>query len=383
MRRLPPGVVSLPAVLRPPPLPGSYLVLETTNRCSLACVHCTVSEPGHPHHAQTGMLSLTTAQRVFDDLARVGARFDTLIPFWLGEPLIHPEFGAIYRAGLRAAVDHGTFGQVELHTNATHLGRDRVRAALNTAPVRQVWHLSLDAATRDAYRRVKGVDRFTEVEANVEAFLTQKARLGAPWPRPVFQFIVGRNNAHEAEAFRARWERACDARGLAVQAAAQHVPDGSDAIVFFRQLDAPTPEDQAAENQVFRDTMARLGLALPRPDLSPERLEPGHARPCASPWKSPTIAWDGTLTMCTRDNRAVQALGNVNDTPFSELWWGAEAAARRARVASGSYAGLPVCGACFIPYSANTTDLRPEDVAAWAGLRAGAPQRLADTHGSA
>jgi len=49
----------------------------------------------------------------------VGARFDTLIPFWLGEPLIHPEFGAIYRAGLRAAVEGRVFGKVEVHTNAT------------------------------------------------------------------------------------------------------------------------------------------------------------------------------------------------------------------------------------------------------------------------
>ena len=83
-------------------LPGSYLVLETTNRCSLACVHCSVSEAGHPHHGASGFLALGTARALFDDLARVGARFDTLILFWLGEPLIHPDFGAIHAAALRA-----------------------------------------------------------------------------------------------------------------------------------------------------------------------------------------------------------------------------------------------------------------------------------------
>jgi hypothetical protein len=265
-------------------------------------------------------------------------------------------------------VDHGSFGQIELHTNATHLGRDRVRAALNAAPVRQVWHLSLDAATRETYRRVKGADRFVEVEANVVAFLTEKARTGARWPRPVFQFIVGRNNAAEAAAFRDRWTATCARLGLPVRTAAQLVPPGDDAIVFFRQLDAPTPADQEAENAVFRDTAARLGLPLPRPDRTPPALS-DKATACASPWKSPTIAWDGTVTMCTRDNRCVQTLGNVNDTPFSALWWGDEARARRARIAGGSYAGLAVCGDCFIPHSANTTDLTMSDVEAWVGVR--------------
>ena len=44
-------------------LAGSYLVLELTNHCNLACVHCAVyedqqSEEGHPHYATKGYLDL-------------------------------------------------------------------------------------------------------------------------------------------------------------------------------------------------------------------------------------------------------------------------------------------------------------------------------------
>ena len=252
----------------PTALAGSYLVLETTNTCSLACVHCTVSEAGHPHHARAGHLPLGTAEAVFADLVAVRARFDTLILFWLGEPLVHPEFGAIYRAALRAA-GAGVFGRVELHTNATHLGAAQVRAALNLAPVPQVWHFSLDAATVPTYRAIKGADRLAVVERNVLAFLDAKVARGARWPRPVFQFIVSDKNVDELPEIRARWERACRDRRLPVRAAAQDVPPGEDAIVFFRQLDAPTPGEQERQNRIFRDSMARLGLALPRPNRSP------------------------------------------------------------------------------------------------------------------
>ena len=87
----------------PPSLPGSYLVLETSNTCSLSCQHCSVSEAGHAHHQQKGWLKLSTAEALFGDLERSGTAFDALILFWLGEPLIHPQIKEIYRRGLRAA----------------------------------------------------------------------------------------------------------------------------------------------------------------------------------------------------------------------------------------------------------------------------------------
>lgn len=353
-------------VSRPPALAGSYLVLETTNTCSLACVHCSVSEADHPHHARTGYLPLSTADALFDDLRAVGAHFDTLILFWLGEPLIHPSFGAIYQSALRVA-NAGVFGKVELHTNATHLGASQVRYALNLAPVPQVWHLSLDAATRETYRRIKGADRHEVVERNIEGFLDAKAARAARWPRPVFQFITSSKNEEEAERFRDRWVSACQRRRLPVRVAAQEVPPGEDAVVFFRQLDAPDPATQERENAVFRRTMARLGLPLRREEKSPTVVPTGNTAVCACFWKSPVVAWDGSVTTCTRDNRLENRLGTLHETPFSQLWWGKDIRGYRASVSRGDYGALPLCQSCFIPRSSNTTDITPQEIAAHDG----------------
>jgi len=348
----------------PPHLPGSYLVLELTNRCSLACVHCSVSEADHPHHQDTGYLDVGLAEHLFQDLSRTGARFDSLVLFWLGEPLIHPHFLRIWQSAVRAAVRHGIFGKVEVHTNATHLDAGVVRGVLNQATLPQVWHFSLDAIERASYTRIKGMDRFEQVQANVERFISRRAEFRAPWPRPVFQFIVGANNVEQVAPFRAHWEQVCRSTGTPVRVAAGHVPAGDDAVIFFRQLDCPTPEEQAQTNALFREAMAAQGLLVPMQAEAGVEVRAENLAACSGFWKSPVISWKGEVTTCTRDNLLENQVGTLAEAPFSELWWGEMMAGRRARVAGGDYGGLPPCATCFIPRSLNYAGLGPDDIAA-------------------
>lgn len=345
-------------------LPGSYLVLETTNRCSVACVHCSVGEADHPHHDRTGFVTVPLVRKLLGDLVAARARFDVFIPFWLGEPLLHPDFSAIYQEALRAAGEHGVFQRVEVHTNATHLTADRVKLALNQSPVPQTWHLTLDATTPETWKAIKGRSVFSDVVANVERLVAEKARLRAPWPRLVFQFIVSDRNVAEVPAFKAQWEAACARVGLPVRTAAQDVPSGTDAVVFFRQLDAPTPSEQERQNAVFRQAMATLGVPLPRPAKSPVAIG-ANTGVCGCFWKSPVIGWDGTLTTCTRDNRLQNALGNVAETAFGDLWFGPTAGRWREQVARGDYAALAPCQACFIPQSSNYSGVTPAEIASY------------------
>jgi len=351
----------------PPHLPGSYLVLELTNRCSLACVHCSVAEgKAHPHHARSGYLDGALALGLVDDLVELGARFDALILFWLGEPLLHPHFTTIWRHALRAAAAHRTFGKVEVHSNGTHLTAARIQAALNRAEVEQPWHFSLDAIRRETYLAVKGMDRFELVQDNIAAFLAAKARSGARWPRPIFQFIVGENNLAEARAFREHWEGLCRKLGLPVRAAAGHVPPGEDAIVFFRQLDCPTAQAQERSNALFRQEMAAQGLALPPQAEQGRQVQPERPSACSGFWKSPVVGWQGDLTTCTRDNLLQNRVGSLREARFRDLWWGGTMGQRRVAVAEGDYGALKLCQSCFIPQSLNYSELSPRDIAAQA-----------------
>ena len=347
---------------RPPHLPGSYLVVELTNRCSLACVHCSVSEKDHPHHTATGYLSPDLFDGLIDDLVDTGARFDALILFWLGEPLLHPHFSRLYRRALRAAAEHSTFGKIEVHSNATHLTAPRIAGLLNDADVPQVLHLSLDAIRRDTYLQVKGLDRFDKVQANVAAMLAAKGRSGSRWPRVVLQYIVGTNNVSEVGEYRRHWEDTAKAAGVPVRSVAGHVPPGEDTIVFFRQLDCPTAELQERENAVFREEMSRQRLALPEAADKGVAVEAANPRPCSGFWKSPVVGWEGDVTVCTRDNELLNGIGSLSEARFSELWWGETMRRRRQQVAEGDYAGLSLCATCFIPRSLNHAELSDDDI---------------------
>jgi MoaA/NifB/PqqE/SkfB family radical SAM enzyme len=354
-----------PFARRPPALDGSYLVVELTNRCSLLCVHCSVSEVGHAHHQRTGYLDPALFDGLMADLSAVGARFDALILFWLGEPLLHPHFTRIYRRAVRDSVQHGTFGKVEVHSNATHLTPARVAAALNEAPLPQVWHLSLDAATVETYRAVKGLDRFAQVDAQVEHLLRERARLRAPWPRPVLQFIVGDNNVQDVDRFIDRWSGLLRSIGSPFRLAAGHVPPGEDAVLFLRQRDSATPEAQDRDNALLREAARRLGLSLPSAEAAVSTgatVQAHNLRPCSGFWKSPVISWRGELTACTRDNLLHNTVGSLRERPFSTMWWGEAMRAHRAAVAGGDYGALPLCQTCFIPTSLNHTELSAEDI---------------------
>jgi radical SAM protein with 4Fe4S-binding SPASM domain len=356
-------------------MPGSYLVLETTGTCNLACVHCdrsSIPPVGQDEQAHGPFLELELARRLMADLGAFGARFDTLILFWLGDPLLHPHFAQLYPMLLR--LNERVFGKIELHTNAVALSPALAQVALNQAETPQVWHLTMDAVHRHTYRRIKGRDHLALVERQVEDLIARKGRLGATWPRIVLQFIVSDRNADEADLCRARWARVLHRAGLRVRTAAGQVPGGpgDEAVIFFRQLDCPTAEEQSRQNSVFRSVAAGMGLELPSAEATPEQVQAHNPRPCSGFWKSPVVRWNGDLTVCTRDAGLEMSLGNLRDTNFTSLWWGREAEAQRARVAQGDYRDLPLCGECFIPRSANYTGIERLEIerhARWAERR--------------
>ena len=343
---------------------GSYLVVELTNRCNLRCVHCAVADPDHPHHAQqAGSLNPALFESVLHDLEAVDGHFDNLIMFWLGEPLLHPNFGRIYRSALRSAVRFQTFLKLEVHTNAVPLTLQRRRDLLNSAVVPQVLHFSLDASCRETYLRVKGRDQFDDAIQNAEQFIIEQTQLGARWPRPVFQFIVGSNNVADIPDFVAHWTAVCSRAGRDARLAAGHVPPGEDPVLFFRQLDCPTAAEQERENALFRKAMTELGLELPPQAAQGEQVLAENTTACSGFWKSPVLDWTGKLTACTRDNHLLNSLGNVADSPFSELWWGEQMLQRRNQVSKGCYDGLELCTTCFIPRSLNHSELSESEIA--------------------
>ena len=349
-----------------PLLTGSYLVLETTNQCNLACVHCAVSEEGHEHHQKTGFLSLHVAHDLFQDLSLSKISFDTLILFWLGEPTLHPCFSDIYLLALRNSVRHQIFHHIEVHSNCILLTDSHQKTLLNSASVPQKLHVSLDAQHEETYRKVKGRNGLHQAKENAKKLLLRKKEQDTPWPRVVLQFIIGENNYSEAEHFLMYWRDFLSTHEIPFSVSAGHVKEGTDVVIFFLQLYAPTPQRQNIENQIFYDTVQKMGVNFVSSD------DDGHSKllqdsiknkyPCSGFWKSPSIDWQGNLTFCTRDNQLCNAIGNIGEVPFHRLWTSQRVQKIRDNVQKCDYGEHVICQNCFIPKSFNHSTISIQEI---------------------
>ena len=343
-----------------PRIAGSYLVLELSNVCNLTCVHCAVSESNHPHHSTMGHLDVSVVDALIEDMVANKIQFDVLILFWLGEPLLHPKFTLIYRRLVRAIWKHGIFSSIEVHTNSILLDAVKRRVLLNRLPVPQKIHCTIDAFLPETYQAIKGRNVLHEVNANVESLLRDKSALGTSSLRIVLQYIVGSNNVAEVSEFHRYWTSIAKSLGQPFFVSAGQIPEGKQDGIFFRQLDCPTEEEQHHEGQVFVKAMQKLGVSFPQ--HSPVLKTSDGLHPCSGFWKSPTIDWQGNLTMCTRDNTLQNGLGNIVKIPFSKLWWGQRQRSNREQVSHSNYDALSLCQTCFVPNSCNHSTITPEEI---------------------
>ena len=347
-------------------LPGSYLVLEFTNHCNLACVHCAVyedktAEQGHPHYQKKGYLDPQLLRNLLDDLIQKKIRFDALILFWLGEPLLHPEFTRLYRMALRAAQEHDIFGKIEVHSNVVLLKEAQRRTLLNSASVPQILHCSLDAHSVETYQRIKGSSQFEQARDNARSLLLEKHQKGSRWPRIIMQYIVGSNNRHEISDFRSYWENTARTANIPFQISVGTVETGTTDGIFFRQLDCSDRETQLRENKVFREEMKKEELFFDVKEPVQE-MNDENRHPCSGFWKSPVIDWTGEVTVCTRDNELKNCLGSIEQHSFSQIWWGERNRANRRAVAKACYDDLELCQDCFIPLSLNHSVISAEEI---------------------
>ena len=354
-------------------LPGSYLVLELTNRCPLACGHCAVSEAesGHPHYETIEHMGPGMVRELLLDLRAAGLRFDNLVLFWLGEPLSNPRFVEIYESILEISGNGEVFGKLEVHSNGFPLSEEIARAACNDARIPQVWHLTMDAIRKETFAVIKGVDAFEKSQRQATRMVRLRGELGTRWPKLAVQFIVSDVNVDEAADFVAYWARVFREAGLPVRPTGFHVPvDGPEHYIYLKSLDCPSPDEQDRQNRVYAGLMRSLGLRSPVDPDAERRVGSAVPRtlltPCSGFFKSPTISSDGRVTVCTRDNSYHLVVGSLKEQSFSRIWLGSAVLnRRRQQVARGDYGELPYCQTCFIPHSVNYSGIDDAHIAAF------------------
>ena len=322
-------------------LPRS-LYLETTNRCDSKCQTCIRTFRSLEPPADLTLEQVKAITEQFSVLERV-------VLHGIGEPLLNREIFEIV-AYLKTRAATVLFNSDAISLTATRALR-LIQSGLDE------YRVSLDAATRQTYRRLRGVDQFDRVVANVQRLVQLERGRSRSAPRVSLWFTASRANLDELLAF--------------VRLAADL---GVDEVyvqrLVFNGLGLATAENalhgrlQRQEQEVLDQAqeLARgLGVALrasglttPLASLKGEMSSPRPWAGCQRPWTLSYVTANGNVLPCcispwvARDYQAL-ILGNALAEPFADIWNGERY--RRFRIDFESESPPDPCRGCGLLWS--------------------------------
>ena len=266
------------------------ILLDLATACNLRCPMCEVWGSNDVDRVEPvkGVMDLEAMLRALDEVASAGP---LLQPSMWGEPLIAPGI----RERLLAMKKRGL--AVAMNTNGLALSTAMAEFLVETEV--DAVMVSVDAASPETLKKVRGIGDLERVEAAVVRLL--QARGERDLPRIGVSFTIQEANRHELTAFLERWVGVVDV-----------VRTG---LVF--------------ENGRFPG-MPRL----------PERT------PCPALYRTLPIHNDGTASICCLDGFRAVPVGNVFEKGVREVWHGEEFAKVRYLHETGQWEKVPFCRDC-------------------------------------
>lgn len=281
----------------------SQVIVDATEVCNLACIHCPHPIFKQSVHYKARYQSPELNEKLVREVREHGRGRTQYIRYTgEGEPLIHPEiFGMLGLAVRESGVP------VSLTTNGVLLVEKRRKLLLETGV--SVVDISIDAHTPETYARIRVNGDLGVTRANVLALLRDVERLGSAM-KVVVSYVEQTLNVEETAEFERYW------RG-----------EGASFVVIRRLHSAAGAVPDIAEN-----IHKSIG-ASPR-------------RPCLYPWERITLNPRGELIFCPQDWVHGSVVADYRTTTIRETWKSEFYRKLREAHLSNHYENHPFCRNC-------------------------------------
>lgn len=275
----------------------SQIVVDTTERCNLACIHCPHADFTAKGLLGNVFLDVALHNKMVDEVAADGRGICRYLRYTgQGETMMHPHMFEM----LGYAVDRaGT--AINVTTNGTLLGETQARRLLDTGV--HVVDISIDAFTDATYALVRRKGKLEKTRSNVLRLIDFKLR-GGYGTMVVVSFVEQSQNADEVEQFEAFWKNA-----------------GVNYVVIRRQHSAGG---------------VKPGLVS----------TPSMRYPCLYPWERLTLGPDGMLHYCPQDWVHGSEIANYQETTIKETWQGEAMRNLREAHLRNDFSCHKFCGQC-------------------------------------
>jgi radical SAM protein with 4Fe4S-binding SPASM domain len=291
------------------------LYLETTNRCDSECQTClrtfnTLEPPKD--------LTLAEVQRLVDQFPVL----ERVVLHGIGEPLLNKQiFEIVAYLKTRGAT-------VLFNSDAISLTQKRAAQLIDSGL--DEYRVSMDAATRETYARIRGVDQFARVIRNVGYLVSLLQQQGCSRPRVSMWFTTLKTNLDELPAF----IRLAAQLGVPEVNAQRLVFYGQGLAVQEQSLHRRLEECEQgllgeAETlaQQYGITFKASGATTPIQSLNGAAPDQRPWAGCQRPWTLSYVTANGNVLPCcispwtTKSYRNL-VLGNAFTTEFAHVWNG-------------------------------------------------------------
>lgn len=276
-------------------------MIDVTEFCNLACIHCPHEEFAKSEAFGGRHLDLKLHKKLIDEVAQDGkGRCKFLRYTGQGEPLIHPHFREMVEyAGKHSEVP------INVTTNGMLLNEKIAKALLNAGV--NVFDFSIDAHTPETYAKIRRKGDLSVTRPNVLRLIELVQQDGFD-AKVVVSFVEQPLNTQEAEDFEKFWQAA-----------------GADYVVI-RRLHSCAGSKEKVAKYLWQQKIPR--------------------RSCLYPWERLVLSPSGKVGYCPADWRYTAKIASLKNMTLKEIWQSDFMKELREAHLSGNLSGYPLCAQC-------------------------------------
>lgn len=298
--------------------PPQIYNLETTNHCPYKCIMCPRT---YDMTRSLGHMDFELFKDIVDQVRPAWQKHSLRSPptmqlLHFGEPMVYPKF--------RESVDycHQRGFNVYISTNPSVWTDRRIDEILDSQ-LDDLW-VMVDGMDDETSKAIRGpAASFVRGERNLRELARRKTERGLKKPRLTVQMIRQPRNRHQWDLFRTYWN---DIPGI----------DGAYLDYFSTFSGGTDPINSIAGDLSAEDSDQAKELA---------RRHYLAEFPCAYPWHSVSVTWQGKVVPCCRDVNEAVVLGDLRRDSLEKIW-NDEPIQQLRREFSSRKVATPLCASC-------------------------------------
>jgi len=254
----------------------SQVMVDMTEVCNLACIHCT-----HPAFKESSiykkrMLSPDLNKKMIEEVSVHGKNITKYIRYTSnGEPLVHPKS---YEMILDAVKNSGT--KVTLTTNGTLLKEHKMQKLLDTGL--HMIDVSIDAFKNETYEKVRVNGNLNITRSNIIKLISMKNK-NLSKTKIIVSFVEQNLNSSEINEFKKFWN------------------------------------ENGADEVLIRSLHTNSGSNLTEAQTKNLNINKNR-RPCLYPWERIVLNAKGYLAFCPTDWYGKSELVDYKNSSIKETW---------------------------------------------------------------